>query len=281
MFVCLLIMVGEKLSLLLRKRHQDLTEEMQLRTRLQTEIAAALDGQLRIREERQRFIHILGHEIGTPLAVIDRSAEMIQDKPDSIPQRIPVIRTAVRRLSLLTQDLFVAERYCLEVPKRQAFDANQLLREAIDLVEASAPAVAVRVQSAQQALPLYGDPEMLKLALTNVLNNAIKFSTAEQQQPVLLSLVTDTDWVTILVEDSGIGFLETELHRAKRQFFRGSNALAHPGNGLGLYIVDQIIKNHGGWTEISNRKGGGAAVALHLPAMGENGDKQRTTHSGS
>ncbi len=265
MFVCLLIMVGEKLSWQLRKRNDDLSLEVQWRIRLQTEVSAALDEQLRNRDERRRFMHVLGHEIGTPLAVIDRSAELIQNMPESAQKRIGTIRSAVRRLSRLSQDLLIAERYCMDDPQKQELDAQLLVREAIDLVEASGAVKELQLQAIDHPIRLYGDREMILLALTNVLNNAIKFSLQEIL-PILITLQDDAEWVTIRVEDSGIGFLDAELPSARQQYFRGSNATTIPGSGLGLYIVDQIVNNHGGRIEIGNRENGGAVVTLQLPS---------------
>ncbi|MBF0185075.1 MAG: HAMP domain-containing histidine kinase [Magnetococcales bacterium] len=264
MFVCQLIMVGENVARQLHQRHAELSSEVQLRSHLQRKIADALAEQLRIRAERHRFLQLLGHEISTPLAAIDRSAEMIQNKPESMPKRIPTIRSAIRRLFVLTQDLLLTERFCLELPKKESLEARQLLQEAIDQLEASGAMVELQLQGGEQPLPLPGDREMLLLALHNVLHNAVKYST-DAAEPVQITLESEGAWLTIRVEDSGIGFLESELQFAKQQFFRGSNVATIPGNGLGLYIVDQIIKNHGGTFDLANREGGGAAVTLRLP----------------
>ena len=261
LFFCLLTMVGERLSRDLRVRNRDLSAEVEQRARLQTEISGALAKQVRLQEERRQFLHILGHEIDTPLAVIDRSAEMIQSAPETSAPRLENIRSAVRRLSWLTSGLLAVERACLENPRLETLDANELVHEAVDMVEELAPSIDLSLCDSPALFSV--DRDMILMAMTNVLSNAAKFSP--DGQAVAVTLRDDGNMLVFSVADRGIGFPEAELQAIGQCFFRASNARSIPGNGLGLYIVSLILGRHGGSVAAENRPHGGAVVSLRLP----------------
>jgi signal transduction histidine kinase len=263
LFFCMLTMVGERLSRDLRERNRELSREIEFRSRLQRDVSDALAVHLEQREERRRFLHILGHEIGTPLAVIDRAAEMLQLAPQTLDKRLEAIRTAVRRLSRLTSGLLAVERACLGAPLMEELDAETLVREAVETLEegGTAPVVA-----ASAAIRFSGDRDLIVMALVNVMNNARKFSPADQ--PITVSVAQDGAEVTISVSDRGIGFPEEDLKTLGQCFFRGANAGSVPGSGLGVYIVSLIMDRHGGRIVAANREGGGATVTLFFPGTG-------------
>lgn len=97
----------------------------------------------------------------------------------------------------------------------------------------------------------------------NLIGNAIKFSAEGGDVELLLHAA---DGVAVIsVRDRGPGVPETELESLGRPFFRGSNAVRADGHGLGLAIVQRVVKVHGGELHVSNRDGGGLDVHLRLP----------------
>lgn len=261
LFVCMLVMVGERLSHDLRDRNLTLSEEIEYRTQLQAKVSAALTEQLRLRDERRQFLHLLEHEIGTPLAIIDRSAEMIEAAPDTLATRLKTIRGAVRRLSRLTGDLMVAERISLDSLQLTPLDANEIAQEAIENFGGD---IGLMIVPSDYPAKFIGDRDMMVMALTNLINNARKFSNAAH--PVAIGIRQTQTEIQIAVEDRGIGFPDSEIGAIGQPRFRASNAQAISGNGLGLHIVSQILEMHCGRIEIANRDGGGAVVSLYIPA---------------
>lgn len=264
LFFCLLVMVGERLSRNLHERNLELREEVQLRGRLQAEVSAALAEHLELREERRRFLQVLGHEIGTPLAIIDRSAEMMQSVPETAAKRLDAIRSAARRLSRLTGDLLDAERACLENLAMRELDAGEVTREAVEMLNLTDSVQMERVDA--QPLRFSGDHDLIVMALVNVLNNAVKYTPDDQAISIVLTV--DRQQVVIMILDRGIGFPEEERSRVGKRFYRGSNVEAIPGRGLGLHIVWLIMQRHAGVLRVTNREGGGAVVTLSLPVVG-------------
>ena len=113
-----------------------------------------------------------------------------------------------------------------------------------------------------------GDPILLLNALRNILDNAIKYSLADSD--ITVALGRDAYNHIISFADQGRGFAGANLGDHLQRFKRGTNVNDIVGSGLGLTIVDEVARAHGGRVEIDNNtdtKGGGACVSLYLPLV--------------
>lgn len=104
-----------------------------------------------------------------------------------------------------------------------------------------------------------GDPAALERALTNLLDNAVKWSPEGGQVTVELARGT------VLVSDQGSGISEDDLPHVFDRFYRSAESRGMPGSGLGLSIVKAVAERHGGGVRADAAPGGGAAIWLHLP----------------
>lgn len=111
-------------------------------------------------------------------------------------------------------------------------------------------------------LTVMGDEQLLKIAFSNIIDNACKYSS---DHSVIITINPDTDRVKMIFEDNGIGIPEEDLPRIFEPFFRGANARSFPGSGVGLLLVSQIIRNHNGTIEIISEKDKGTRVIISLP----------------
>jgi signal transduction histidine kinase len=122
------------------------------------------------------------------------------------------------------------------------------------------------------ALQLRGDPEMLRQAVSNLTDNAIKFSPPGGE--VRLSAVASPSWIEITVADEGPGILPADRSRAIERFYRGEQARSTPGSGLGLALVQAVAQLHGGTlrleedTQPATDGGPGLRATMRLPAGG-------------
>jgi signal transduction histidine kinase len=105
---------------------------------------------------------------------------------------------------------------------------------------------------------------MLNTALTNVLENALKFS-GDQSVDVLLKY--DNGNITLMVSDKGIGIPENELKDLFQPFFRATNAYSYQGLGIGLSLASKIIRVHGGTIEIHSTPGNGTVVEIQISSL--------------
>jgi signal transduction histidine kinase len=109
-----------------------------------------------------------------------------------------------------------------------------------------------------------GDPELLRVALQNLVNNARRHSP--QTGVVSVRVARQGTLAEMVVEDQGAGIDVQEQPKIFEKFFRGHNALAQPGAGMGLYLVKSIVEQHGGQVMQSNLFPLGCQFKITLPA---------------
>lgn len=224
-------------------------------------------------EEQGRFIAMLSHELKTPLAVIDGAAQALERIDRSgdpeVARRHERIRRSVGRIDrlveqFLTKDRLDAER--IEV-HRSEVDIVALLRQVADTSADGAERVRLTTPA---TLSLAADGALLRVAVANLLDNALKYSPYDSAVAVS-AMPRDENGVAgieIVVADDGPG-IPPELHdQVFARYTRGTNVGHVSGAGLGLYLVRRIAELHGGKVELSPRPGG-VVFRLWLPAAGE------------
>jgi two-component system sensor histidine kinase ArlS len=107
-----------------------------------------------------------------------------------------------------------------------------------------------------------GDEYLLKVAVSNIIENACKYSSDSK---VDVSFGYTGKMVEVIFEDQGIGISKEDQQKIFEPFYRGSNAPSNHGSGIGLSLVNQIIKNHNGTIKISSEIGKGTKVTLKIP----------------
>jgi signal transduction histidine kinase len=114
------------------------------------------------------------------------------------------------------------------------------------------------------SLTLWGSETLLKVALSNILENACKFS---DNKKVTLKLLTDAGQILLIITDEGVGIPSDELKNIFEPFYRGSNVRDMEGFGFGLPLAYRIIKLHSGEIRVSSQVGKGTIVKIKLPAQ--------------
>jgi signal transduction histidine kinase len=146
-------------------------------------------------------------------------------------------------------------------------DLDALLREIADTMQQTHPSHRILLHGALQA-SLIGDPDRLGEVFTNLLSNAIKYSP--DAETVEMDLSASPETVTIRVRDHGLGIPREQRDKIFERFYRvaGSRQRAIPGLGMGLYIVAEIIKRHGGTISVDSEVGKGSTFTVTLPLKG-------------
>jgi signal transduction histidine kinase len=111
-------------------------------------------------------------------------------------------------------------------------------------------------------MTVMGDEFQLKTAISNVIENACKYS---EDHSVDITLENSSGWIVINFSDNGIGILPSDLNHVFEPFHRGTNAKTVPGHGIGLSLVKGILDNHSGIIRITSVPGKGTRVILKLP----------------
>ncbi|MDZ5650347.1 HAMP domain-containing sensor histidine kinase [Nitrospirillum sp. BR 11828] len=282
-FVCFLIMLGARLQSNVTQRNQELAHEVDTRRHLEQQLAATLAAERQIHAEHRQLLDVVVHEIRTPLAGIDRAAEMLQVLPGSVPEparrRLGAIRDGVHRVTGLVERIMASEREGHMAAQPQPIEWMHSVQT---VIQGLSHLNAGRVTVVPPASPILfmADPGMLIAVLRNLIENALKYSP--EGAPVTVEAGEDTANVVIRVTDRGIGIPEMERQSIGRRFYRASNANNHPGNGLGLFIVRRFLTEMGGTlshTGGPNGVGTVATVVLPLrPAQWEDPDYGREKH---
>ncbi|NWF68550.1 MAG: HAMP domain-containing histidine kinase [Chloroflexi bacterium] len=216
----------------------------------------------------RRFVADAAHELHTPLTAARTNLELAADEGDARTRLTYLERAAtqLQRLESLTDGLLNLSR----IEAGEAKTAHKELSLTVLLQELSEPyasrseQVGVNFELAlpQEAVRVVGSPAQLRCAISNLLDNAIKFTPAGET--VSLKLCEQKHFVEVEVRDTGIGIPEDEAALIFSRFHRCRNAANYPGSGLGLAIVKGIADSHGG--QISIRPvARGASFLLRLP----------------
>jgi two-component system, OmpR family, sensor histidine kinase SenX3 len=234
--------------------------------------------ELRRNDQHDAFINAVTHELKTPIASIRLYLETLQAREVSEAQRREFYRimlTDTERLQQTVEQVLKAgiagQRVGLQ--HRAPVDIAALAVEVTETsrvrhhLPADTMTVAVVTQSAT-GLFVEGDADELRTVLSNLLDNAVKYSRDRVQVSVEVAAPSPgTVWVR--VRDRGIGIPRTQLKRIFHRFYRFRTRGLHvKGTGLGLYIVRSIVKQHGGRVfAASEGEGQGATFTVELPRL--------------
>ena len=227
------------------------------------------------RQAGNDFVAHVAHELKSPLNVIGMYGEMLADVGIDDPalrvEAINVIQDEVERMVSLVNNLLNVSK--LEMgsmrPERHRVKLDDLLRDAWQQARSRAEAKNIRLdlQVARDLAAVSVDKDMFRIALNNLLNNAIKYN-----QPggsvTLMAEEGDSD-VVIAVRDSGIGMTPEDRERVTEKFFRvrETGDEQRGGHGLGLYLSNQIVELHHGRLTIESELGHGSVFSIHLKKM--------------
>ncbi|MBI3158099.1 MAG: GAF domain-containing protein [Chloroflexi bacterium] len=235
--------------------------------------------QVEVDRLKSEFVATVSHELRTPLTPIKGYVEFMLmggagELNDQQRQFLDIISTNIDRLSVLVNDLLDVSR--IEAGKvalsMQPLDMQEIAREVIEYVERKSHEenrpMTFRLESHPELPNAYGDAERIRQVLSNLVDNAYRYTPEEGRIDVNLKAVNG--YLQVDVSDSGIGIFPDEQQRIFNRFYRGENpmVMATSGTGLGLSIVKELVEMHNGriWVESRGLPGEGSTFSFILPA---------------
>ena len=221
---------------------------------------------------RRRFLRRLDHEIKNPLTGLRAAlANLRESRTQEERERATGNADhAVERLSNLLVDLRKLSELEERPLERLPVDIPQLLQEMVEVARALPAYVDRQINLVVTRVPwplpaVIGDRDLLGLAIYNLIENALKFTTGADS--VEIRALEDGRTIVIEVADTGPGIAPPELGNIFEELYRGSNARGVEGSGLGLALVQRIAALHGGRVEVRSRQQEpcGTVFTLRLP----------------
>ncbi|MET0929771.1 MAG: HAMP domain-containing sensor histidine kinase [Aeromicrobium sp.] len=234
--------------------------------RLTTSFNAMLQALDASQERQRQLVADAGHELRTPLTSLRTNIELIGQAADnterhlSDDQRHEImgdVRAQLEELTTLVGDLVELARDEPMSRDPEPLDLADVVTQAIDRVRLRAQEVRFDVDLSPWMV--IGEPQLLERAVTNLLDNATKWSPPEGVIRVRLL------GGELTVTDEGAGISAEDLPHIFNRFYRSSEARTLPGSGLGLSIVKRAAERHGGTVDVSSPPGGGTTFTLVLP----------------
>lgn len=218
---------------------------------------------------QKRFVQNASHELKTPLTSIMAEAELALTRsrsPEEYRRTLEVIVQETERLEKITQGLLTLAR--LEEgtfrTEMETLDISNLLDNTLATFRLHHPDREVICEGEILPFIVSGNGALLQMALLNILDNASKYSDGK----IIIGLSYSPDKLIIAVQDFGIGIPAMEISRIRSPLFRASNAASIPGAGLGLSLVDRIMRVHSGSFEITSKENEGTICYIRLPIHG-------------
>jgi signal transduction histidine kinase len=224
---------------------------------------------------KSQLIATVSHELKNPLTAITGHLEILECVPGLTEQMKASLRAMDRgalRLGRVIDDLLLLSKVgdpnypIIPVP----VDLRPIVDEVLDLssVAAQRKSLTIHVEAPDEPLLALGEPEEIDRICANLVSNAIKYTP--DGRAITVSLAREDHQVVLSVTDQGIGISSPDQQYLFSEFFRSTNpeAVAEPGTGLGLTIVQRIVERHGGRIDVRSELGRGSTFTVRLPDGG-------------
>lgn len=221
---------------------------------------------------QSNFINNASHELRNPLTAILGQTEVALDKKRSVEEYHSILKkidTEASRLDFLVNGLLKLAKTDFD-SKGFVIDAIRIDELVLDLkrnIDVAIPNNKIvlgfeELPDSEEAITLLGSDSLLRVALSNIFENACKFS---ENKRVDIKIVSDSGNIFISINDEGVGIPEDELKNIFEPFFRASNVREIEGFGFGLPLAYRIIKMHSGEIRVISQKDKGTLVKIKLP----------------
>jgi signal transduction histidine kinase len=274
----------ERVAIAIKKLNAELEQKVDYRTRMLRETLAelekskeelnqALEKEKELNELKSRFVTTASHEFRTPLSTILSSSFLLEkynniSEPDKRSKHIDRIKTAVANMKNILEDFLSLGKLEEGIihADMHGLTSDELLHEISMLIID----LKLILKTGQQLIFEHSgnssvliDKQLLKQILTNLISNAIKFSS--EYGIIEVRYKNNDEGLTITVKDNGIGISEEDQEHLFERFFRAKNAVNIQGTGLGLHIISKYLELMNGSISFESKLNEGTSFNIHIP----------------
>ncbi|MBT8261248.1 MAG: PAS domain-containing sensor histidine kinase [Bacteroidia bacterium] len=251
-----------------------LQKEVEKRKQAENKIKESLRKERELSDLKTKFLSLVSHEFKTPLSGIFTSATLAgkytkEEQQEKREKHIKTIQNKVKYLNNILDDFLSIERIesgkvnykysnfpISKVINEVIYGANMLLKEG----------QIINYPEGIDTIVISFDEKILELTLTNLVNNAIKYSS--ENTTIDIRVTEEGDQLIIEVEDEGMGIPAAEQKHIFNRYFRAENALLNQGTGIGLNIVQNHLENLDGTITFTSEENKGSTFKVTIPTMG-------------
>jgi len=228
----------------------------------------AVRRQFRMQNQQQNFMMAITHELKTPISVAKLNLETLQKYQLDEEKQKKIIRMTLQetsRLDTLINNILVSSQlegggYAFS---KEDLDFSSLFKDCIREAKSRYPE-RIFIEEIQPELEIAGDALLLQIMISNVVENAIKYSPKDK--PILCRLTKKDNTVVLNIIDEGIGVKDEEKTKIFEKFYRTGNESTRKtqGTGLGLYLCHKIAEDHNADIRVTNNEPAGSNFAIHF-----------------
>ena len=237
--------------------------------KLEAERAAAYAQVAALSRRKDEMIAVVSHDLSSPLTGFRMVIDLLREKNEPTEDLLNLMDHSARRMVAMVRGLLdvtklQAEETTLE---RSELLVSDIIRQSIEplTINANAKHITLRLEVAPDEPELHADPLRIAQIFNNLLSNAVKFTSPGGS--VTVTVEPEGDGVTVAVRDTGLGIPKSELAHVFDKFYQASTkaTAGESGAGLGLAIVREAVRLHGGRIEVASEVDRGTTFVVHLP----------------
>lgn len=233
------------------------------------QIKKNISQELRLARMEKTFLLSVTHELKTPIAAVKLFLETLKTRKLEPEQHQKILQDAIKeanRLETLSENILLATRLDQQgqLIHEEEFNLSDTIKSAISRYRSLFPERRINTDI-QDNVSFYGDAQLMLALVSNLIENAIKYSTSNDEVQIHLQQFNQS--TTLVIADQGQGIPLDERQRVFTKFYRlgNENTRKTKGTGLGLYIVKNIVKLHGGMISILSNQPKGSRFELDFP----------------
>lgn len=250
----------------LRENNEMAVEDLRMKA---SELASAYQQLAEVEHAKSEFLTVVAHELRTPLTIANGFLQMInshQMQGEALYSALNTVARNVQDIISLTNDVLFLQEMDFILPEFMPAYVSQIVQTVVaqNLTAAEAAQVTLKVTIAPSLPQFACDARSLERAISELVDNAIKFSPDGGEVGVVVDYDLEKIWVR--VTDHGVGIPPDALPRVFERFFHLEEVGGHlfRGVGLGLSIAQQVIKQHKGWIDVKSELGKGSTFTIYL-----------------